>query len=574
MPADNQRRRRSFGPTSATTCGLLLALLGWLANADVRFVDVAAESGLEFTHINGMVGEVWLLEIMGGGVGVFDFDADGRLDIWLVQGGPLASRTPPLPCDRLFRNVGRGKEMRFADATAEAEICSNGYGMGIATGDIDNDGDLDAFIANYGANRLFENLGNGRFRDITAKAGIAGDDWSVSASLADFDNDGWADLYVANYVQFSLAKHKPCSDALAKPGYCSPQVYEPSSDRLYRNLGGGEFLDVSAASGIGAAAGAALGVVAEDFDGDGKVDFYVANDMTDNLLWLNQGDGRFKDEALLAGVAVNGDGMVEASMGVAARDFDGDCDVDLFMTHLAAQTNTLYVNDGRGWFTDRSNPTGVAAASVPYTGFGTGWFDADNDGDLDLFSANGAVTAISGQPPGPLGLPLRQPNQLWLHRGRGERDGPGEASVQVRYDEVALADFAVAEVSRGAAFGDLDNDGDTDIVVANNRGPARLYRNDSSASHWLGIELGDDSGRPTLGSTVRIGPTACRGERYATDGSYASAHDPRLLFGLGSSALPQTVTVHWPDAAIETFGPLQPNRYHVLRRRPPQVEDR
>ena len=275
--------------------------------------------------------------------------------------------------------------------------------MGIATGDIDNDGDLDAFVANYGANRLFENLGDGRFRDITAASGIAGESWSVSASFADFDGDGWADLYVANYVEFSVAGHKPCTDEFSKPSYCSPEVYRPSADRLYRNLGAGKFADVSAA-----AASTAQG------RGVGRGSGGLRRRRPRRFLRRQRHDGQpavaeprrrhVQGKRLLAGVAVNADGMAEASMGVAAEDFDGDCDVDLFMTHLAVQTNTLYVNDGRGWFTDRSNTTGVAAGSIPYTGFGTGWFDADNDGDLDVFSANGAVTAIAGQAPGPLGL--------------------------------------------------------------------------------------------------------------------------------------------------------------------------
>lgn len=524
------------------------------ASGQVRFVDIAEESGLDFSHVNGMAGELWLLEIMGSGVGVLDFDDDGRLDVWLVQGGPIAKRDGELPCDRLYRNVGDAGELRFLDVTARSGVCSDGYGMGIASGDIDNDGDLDAFVANYGPNRLFENLGDGRFRDITDAAGIAGNEWSVSASFADADADGLVDLYVGNYVDFSPARSKRCTDDLSQPSYCSPEVYRPVGDRFYRNLGGGRFRDATDAAGIAEATGAALGVIARDFNGDDRVDFYVANDMTDNLLWLNQGDARFENHALLAGVAVNGDGMVEASMGVAAADFDDDCDVDLFMTHLAAQTNTLYRNEGEGWFSDRSNVAGIAAASIPNTGFGTAWFDADNDGDLDIFSANGAVTAIAGQAPGPLGLPLRQPNQLWLNDGKG------------RYREASVPAFALAEVSRGAAFVDLDNDGDVDILVANNRGRARVYRNDSPPAHWLGIELRTVPPAALAGSTVALGEQPCRWRSLATDGSYGSAGDRRLLFGLGADDAPQHVRVRWPDGTVERFGPLSADRYHVLAR--------
>ena len=525
------------------------------ATVQIRFNDVAESAGLLFEHDNGMAGERWLVEIMGSGAATFDFDGDGRLDIWMVQGGPLADRSGALPCDRLFRNVGRDGEARFVDATDASGICASGYGMGIATGDIDNDGDLDVFVANYGPNQLFENIGGGRFRDITDAAGVAGDAWSVSASFADFDGDGRLDLYVGNYVAFALDGHKPCTDDSGAPSYCSPVVYPSAADRLYRNLGGGRFVESGAASGIGKANGAALGVIAEDFDGDADIDLYVANDMDDNLLWINQGDGTFRDQALLAGVAVNGDGMVEASMGVAAEDFDADCDIDLFMTHLAVQTNTLYVNDGSGWFVDRSNSTGVAAGSIPYTGFGTGWFDADNDGDLDLFSANGAVTDVAGQAPGTLGLALRQPNQFWANDGNR------------RYAEQrAVAAFTLEEVSRGAAFGDLDNDGDVDIVVANNRGPARLFRNDSASGHWLGAELAA-AGKPVAGTVAWLESNPCRRQRVATDGSYASANDPRLLFGLGDDDAPKHMRVRWPDGEEQRFGPLAVDRYHLLQRR-------
>ena len=522
------------------------------------FTDVGADAGLDFVHVNGMVGETWLVEIMGSGVGLLDVDGDGRLDVWLVQGGPLAGRkaptAAPLPCDRVFRNVTEDGELRFVDATASSGLCASGYGMGIATGDIDNDGDLDVFLANFGPNQLLENLGDGRFRDITPSDAFAGNRWSVSASFADFDGDGLSDLYVANYVEFSLTDHEPCRGDEDQPSYCSPEVYRPARDRLFRNLGAGGFTDVGDAAGIDQS-GAALGVVAEDFDDDGDLDIYVANDMTDNLLWINDGHGRFKNTALLAGVAVNGDGNVEASMGVDAEDFDADCDVDLFMTHLAVQTNTLYVNDGNGWFTDRSNATGVAPASVPYTGFGGGWFDADNDGDFDVFSANGAVTAIPGQSPGPLALPLRQVNQLWLNDGRGRyAEVPGGAAMEIE------------EVSRGAAFGDLDNDGDLDIVVTNNSGNVRLFRNNTDGANWIGIILSAKRGQPTQGSQVWLDGAPCPRHRIATDGSYASANSEQVLFGLGGDPRPQHVHVRWPDGVRQRFGPLATGRYHTLER--------
>ena len=549
----------------APFAGKGLPLLGlWLAVAagaappsgPVRFVEVAEQTGLDFVHVNGMVGKRWLAEIVGAGVGVLDFDGDGRLDIWLVQGGPLADRRGDgLPGDRLFRNVGAPGELRFVDVTEKSGVRATGYGMGVATGDIDNDGDADVFLANFGANQLYENLGDGRFRDITARAGLVGDEWSASASFADVDGDGRLDLYVGNYLDFTLDNHKDCRDIASRASYCAPSAYRGVPDRLYRNAGAGRFADASAEAGIDAAFGGALGVVAEDFDGDGDTDFYVANDGAGNLLWMNRGAGAFVDEALLAGVAFNANGAAEASMGVDAEDFDQDCDADLFLTHLATETNTLYVNNG-GWFADATNRAALAASSGPYTGFGTSWFDADNDGDLDLFSANGAVMAMAAQRDAGVAYPLRQRNQIWLNDGRGRyAEQPGGPA------------FALEEVSRGAAFADLDNDGDTDIVVANNSGPARLYRNDSLAASWLGVELRAAPGRNATGARVWLEAAPCARRRVGTDGSYASANDSRLVFGLGAVREAQFARVRWPGGGEERFGPLATGRYHVLRQR-------
>ena len=537
---------------------------GELKFGELRFVDVAQPAGLEFTHRNGMTGKLWLAEIVGAGAAVFDFDGDGRLDVWLVQGGPLASRADELPSDQLYRNVSAGDGLRFENVTLESGVEANGYGMGIATGDIDNDGDLDVFLANFGTNQLFENLGRGRFRDITAQSGLGGpSEWSVSASFADFDNDGRLDLFVGNYLHFSLANHKDCRDTASRLGYCAPDAYHPVPDRLYRNLGKGRFAEITASSGIATAApGGALGVVAEDFDGDGRLDIYVANDGVANHLWLHRASEgntlRFENDAMLAGVALNGNGAAEASMGVDAEDFDQDCDVDLFLTHLGTETNTLYINHG-GWFADASNRAGIAASSGPYTGFGTAWFDADNDGDLDLFSANGAVRAVAAQRDAGAPYPLRERNQIWLNDGRGRyREAHGGPA------------FELVEVSRGAAFGDLDNDGDTDIVVTNSNGPVRLYRNDSNAGSrqaaWLGLELRAGPGKLTTGTLVQLEADTCRRHRVSTDGSYASANDPRIVFGLGDNATPRTVQVVWPSGVEEQFGPLAANRYHLLRK--------
>ena len=541
----------SFGAIS-------IAVVAFPCAAAVRFIDHTSDAGLDFVHDSGMEGELWTVEITGAGAGILDFDGDGHMDLWLIQGGPLTGRDEEcnLPGDRLYRNTGDTNGLRFQDVTEASGVLATGYGMGIATGDIDNDGDTDVFLANFGANQLFENLGDGRFRDATTDAGIVGDNWSIAATFADIDSDGLLDLYVANYLVFDVEDHRPCRLYSSRRSYCTPSNYARTADKLYRNLGGGVFEDISGSSGIAAKLGAGMGVVAADFNGDRRVDFYVANDADENFLWLNRGGGRFEDDAAMAGAAVNGNGVAEASMGVAVADFDGDGDDDLFMTHDVKESNTLFVNDGNGWFEDRSNVLGVAAGSMAYTGFGTGWIDVDSDGDLDLFAANGSVQIVESQRNAGVLPPLRQVNQLWLREG--ERYRLVEGGPAFRDDGV----------SRGAAFGDLDNDGDIDILVSNNHGPARLYRNETRSGtgppHWLGVEL-YPAGGPATGARVSVDGAAALSRTVRTGGSYASAHDPRVLFGLGADATPRHVRVHWPDGTRQRVGPLQADRYHVLR---------
>ena len=542
----------------AGSLAVAILIIACPSTGAVRFVEVASDAGLDFVHDSGLEGELWTVEITGAGVGVLDFDGDGRMDLWLIQGGPLANRDRrTLPGDRLYRNTGSGGDLRFEDVTRAAGVRATGYGMGIATGDIDNDGDTDVFLANFGANQLHLNTGDGRFRDITATAGIAGDDWSITATFADIDGDGLLDLYVANYLVFDIEKHEPCRAYSSRQSYCTPSNYPRATDKLYRNLGGGEFEDISRSAGVDARLGAGMGVVAADFNADNRIDFYVANDADENFLWLNRGGGRFEDDAPMAGAAVNGNGVAEASMGIAVADFDGDGDEDLFMTHDVKESNTLFVNDGSAWFEDRSNVLGVAAGSMAYTGFGTGWIDVDNDGDLDLFAANGSVQIVESQRNAGVVPPLRQFNQLWLLEGDRYRLADGGSA------------FRTDGVSRGAAFGDLDDDGDIDIVVANNHGPARLYRNDGGsdkAMHWLGFDL-KQGGSPAIGARVTLEGVNPANRTVRTGGSYASAQDPRILFGLGDDATPRHINVRWPSGESQRYGPFQPDRYHVLRHR-------
>jgi enediyne biosynthesis protein E4 len=402
-------------------------------SAEALFVESAAAVGLDFRHENGRTGRFRYSEMMGAGVALLDFDGDGDLDVYLVQGGPLEDPVEgPRPGDRLYRNelVETGR-LSFVDVTEEAGIAATGYGMGALAADFDGDGWPDLYVTNLGADQLWRNRGDGTFEDATAAAGLDNPVWSVSAAALDFDRDGHLDLYVGNYLEYSVAGDKECTDELGARNYCGPLSFPPLPDRLWRNRGDGTFEDVSARAGITAAFGGALGVVADDFDGDGWPDLYVANDGTPNQLWINRGDGTFEDRALYAGCAVNGEGQAEAGMGVAVADVDFDHDLDFIVGHLDRETNTLYLNDGHGIFTDRSAISGLGAGSLDRTTFGLGWLDAELDGDLDLFVVNGAVKilkdlALAGDP-----WPLHQKDQLFLHEGDGrwnEVEGAGIGS--------------------------------------------------------------------------------------------------------------------------------------------------
>ena len=538
----------------------------WLA-------ERAVAAGLDFTHTNGMSGRYYFPEMIPAGAGLLDYDNDGDLDVYLVQGRPLgdgSTRNDGMPDanaavepgGRLFRNdlrVGADgtRRVRFTDVTERSGIDAPGYGMGVATGDVTNDGCTDLYLTNLGPNQLFRNNCDGTFTDVSESAGAEGGGWSVSAAFVDYDRDGWLDLYVGNYVQYSVETDRPCTNLAGRRDYCTPEVYAPQADRLYRNLGSGRFSDVTAGALAGAAFGPALGVSTADFDGDGWIDIYVANDVHANLLWLNRGDGTFREGGLLSGAALSGDGVAEASMGVDAGDFDNDGDFDLFMTHLPNEGNNLYENDGNAFFEDVSIRTALGPASHGRTGFGTAWFDVDNDGWLDLLAVNGAIEAIGGRGDHP--FPYDETNLLF----RNLRNG--------RFENVthsAGAALRLSEISRGAAFGDIDNDGDTDVVVANNNGRARLFVNEvGNRNHWLGLRLtgGRAAQRDMLGARVavmRAGEATWRHVR--TDGSYASAHDPRVLIGLGRSAEAPLVRVVWPSGRVEEWDDLPIDGYTML----------
>ena len=568
----SSRRSRALG---VWVFAWVLPLSGAMAETSALFSDAAQSSGLDFRHFNGMSGEFYYPEVVGPGAALFDYDNDGDLDVYLVQGHMLgpgktlkdATLKPPTGAplhDRLFRNdlVVRedgSRSLSFTDVTAQSGISGDGYGIGVAAGDIDNDGWTDLYVLNWGPNRLLRNNGDGTFSDITTPANANDPQLCVSAAFVDYDRDGWLDLYVVNHVHFTIAEHKPCEAPLGGREYCATDRYQPVPGRLLHNRGNGLFDDVSVNSGIKGAYGAGLGIVTADFNADGWPDIYVANDGDPNQLWINQQDGTFRDDALLAGAAVNMDGVAEAGMGVDAGDFDGDGDEDLFMTHDREETNTLYLNDGQGWFEDRTRATGLAGPSRNLTGFGVAWFDYDNDGWLDLFIANGDVRTIgelaqAGDP-----YPLGQPNQLIANLGDGTfRDISQQAGKAL----------TLAEVSRGAAFGDIDNDGDTDILVTNNSGPVRLLINlTGNRKHWIGLRLLDRSGRDALGARVTVyrRPGSALWRRARSDASYASANDPRVLVGLGDATAVTRILVQWPDGATEQWTEVPVDRYITLR---------
>ena len=510
----------------------------------VHFADAGAAAGIDFVHYNGFSGEYYYVETFGAGAAFLDYDGDGRLDLYLANGTYLTGHPPdPPPVNRLYRNAGAGT---FADVTAHSGSADPGYGFGVAAADYDADGDPDLFVANYGPNALYRN-DHGTFAKTSA--GLADPRWGTSAGFLDYDLDGDLDLFVANYVRYALDDDAICQQGQIR-AYCEPSVYDPTGDLLYRN-DGNAFADVTEETGI-TLKGKGLGVALADYDRDGDTDIYVANDGTMNFLYANQ-HSTFAEVGLVAGTRYNEHGHADAGMGVDFGDYDRDGDYDLFVTNFAFETNALYRNDGQGQFAVATQRLGLADPSYRPLGFGTKFFDYDNDGDLDLFAANGHVIDRIAEVDS--SQTYRQPNQMF-------RNDAGRRFADV---SAALgADFQRANAGRATAVADYDDDGDLDLLVTTVAAQPRLLRNDGgNARHYLQILLVGKSHPDGLGTRVEVVADGVRQvQERQSGGSYLASHDPRLHFGLGAATSAQ-VEIRWPDGTHQTIEKVAANQ--VLR---------
>ena len=503
------------------------------------FTDITQQAGLEFHPVNGASAQKHIVETMGSGALFFDFDDDGWLDVFLVDGGSVADAGVGARArHRLFRNKGKGE---FEDVTRASGIEHHGYGMGACAADYDNDGRVDLYVSNYGPDQLFHNDGEGRFTDVTRRAGVGSDLLGTGCAFADIDNDGDVDLFVANYVDPDSSKI--CGDARAR-AYCRPDVYAGVPSAMYRNNGDGTFADVTKASGLDRTDGKALGVVFVDYDNDGRVDLFVANDLTRNFLYHNEGKGRFKEVGLPAGVALASDGRVRAGMGTDVGDYDGDGLMDLVVTNFESETHSLFRNLGRSLFADATFESGVGPVTLPFLGFGVAFFDCDNDADLDLAIANGHVLDNAS---------LFRSTSRYAQRNLLLRnDGKGHFSEVGRQ---AGAAWGIEKVSRTLVTGDIDNDGDLDLLVSNNGQPPDLLRNERApgSGHALLMRLrGTQSNRDGLGALVTATVGSRRLVREVRSGaSYLGQNDVRLHLGLGNAMTVDRLEIRWPSGHVE-----------------------
>ncbi len=502
----------------------------------LSFTEVSEEWGVEFRHRHGGSGERYMVETVVGGVVLFDYDGDGDVDLLFVDGGALPGYEGPRPRSRLFRNDGGGA---FVDVTDAARLVGPDYGAGGTAGDIDGDGDLDLYLTAFGANRLLRNEGDGSFSDQTDSSGTGDPLWSASAAFSDVDRDGDLDLYVTNYVDFTLDNHKFCGDEeIGLRGYCAPRMYNGEPDRFYRNRGDGSFVDETGPAGFSGAVEAGLGVVFGDLDDDGWPDLYVANDADPNFFFHNRGDGTFEDQSLVSGSSLNETGVAEGGMGVDLGDLDGDGRLDIFVTNFEFESNALYRNLGLGLFSDHRFAARLAEPSLEWLAFGVDLADLDQDGDLDILVANGHI--LDNAPEFNEASTFAQRNQLYENLGGAS------------FREVPDSGLDTVRVSRGLVSGDLDGDGDLDVVIVNSADRAEIWRNggDPNVGGWLFVDLrGAGGNRHGIGARVAIevaGSTQMREVR--TGSSYLSQSPITLHFGLGGRPMAGgALSVTWPS---------------------------
>ena len=534
------------------------------APSPVTFTDITAQTRIDFRQAASVTSQKYLLESMGGGVGLFDYDNDGRLDLYFTNGarlddpmpkGAMPDKREPKFWNRLYHQKQDGT---FEDVTESAGVKGVGYSMGVAAGDYDSDGFCDLYVTAYGSNILYRNRGDGTFEDATKRARVTAGGWSTSAGWLDYDRDGRLDLLVARYADWDFEKGSLyCGDP--RPGYrayCHPDNFKGASNLLFHQKADGTFEDVSARTKIADPNGKGLGVAFADFDNDGWTDILVANDSVRQQLYRNNSDGEFEDVALMAGVGYDENGKTFAGMGIDARDYDNDGRPDIFITALSNETYPLYRNNGDGSFTYATNSTGVGQITLLYSGWGTHFVDADNDGWLDIFVAQGHVLDTVEKTSAY--LTYKQMPLLMRNTGKGF----------VNVSATAGQPFTKPIAARGAAFGDLDNDGDTDIVVGVIEGSPVVLRNEGTRNHWLGVTLAGAKGnRQGLGArlTVTDGSNRKQAQEVTRAGSYLSSNDPRLIFGIGATTSVKAVEVRWPGGRTQLITNPLPDRYLNIR---------
>jgi enediyne biosynthesis protein E4 len=523
--------------------------------APASFRDVARQRGVDFVHTNGASEDKYFPEIMGSGGLFLDFDEDGWLDIFLVDGGSFADPAIARRArHRLFRNRGGGW---YDDVTAAAGIRPRGYGMGACAGDIDNDGSIDLYVTNVGPNTLYRNGGGGRFTEVPNAGGAAGGAWSTSCAFLDFDRDGSLDLFVTDYVDAQSGPNRFCGVSGPPPirDYCHPLIYPPLTSTLYRNTGRGTFADVSAASGIAGHRGNGLGVAVSDVDDDGWADVFVANDSMPNFLFRNRRDGTFEEIGAVAGVAVSADGKAKAGMGTAFADFAGTGRPGLVVTNHETEMHSLFVNSGGGLFSDATLRSGLGAATRPYVGFGVAFLDYDHDTDLDIAIANGHVMANAGE----LRAGAKYAQRNLLLRNSGGRF--------VDMKDAAGPGFAPELVSRSLAAGDIDNDGDLDLLITNNGSGANLLLNEGSIGNAIVVRLiGEKSNHSAIGARLTLSAGSRRLLRETQSGSsYLAQNDLRVHFGLAQATRAERLDIRWPSGGTETIENIPANHIVTVR---------